>query len=721
MERAEIGVITVPPYQKVFKYQKALIKLFKEKKYDIVHSHINALSVFPLKAAKKAGIKVRIAHSHSTSNKVEWKKNLIKSMLIPFSKVYANKYMCCSELAGRYLFGDKAYDDGKVYILNNAIDMENFKFNEYTRKNVREELKVSDDTLVIGHVGRFVEQKNHIFLIDIFKNLHDKNSNSVLVLIGQGPLQDKMKEKVRSLGLVDSVRFLGQRDDIYRLYNGFDAFCFPSLYEGLGIVLIEAQANGLPCIASSEVPEVVKKTDNFKFVGLNDEVEKWSESILNSKRLNAVGNFDGYDIEEEVKKLECIYKSKKNIAIISSGFMPIPPSKGGAVENLIYEWIKNNELNYKIDFRVFSIYDEEAKKVSKNYKNTDFDFIKIPFLIKVLDLLIFNTSKYIFRKENTYTYRYLLQRLYFLKAESKSLKKNDFDSVILENHPTQYMVFKWHKNYIKYSGKYYYHAHNEMPGLYGCESVIKNTVKFLCVSEYIKKAIKEKTNIIDDNKYEILYNCVDIEKFQKKIDEKEIENLKLKYGLKDKKVIAFAGRLIKDKGVAELIKAFKLFLNNQSNKENYKLLIIGAPLYNTNIETEYEKELIMLIEDIKENVIFSGYVNYDDMPKMYRMANVVILPSIWNEPAGMTMLETIATGVPLITTNSGGIAEYVRNSGAIIVENDKNLISNLSKEINNILSNKDDLDFLKEKETKYAEFFNSKDYLDKLYEKVGWK
>ena len=123
-------VILIPPYQKVFKYQKELIRIFKENNYKIVHSHINTLSIFPLRAAKKAGVKVRIAHSHSTTNKKEWKKNLLKQVLRPFSKVYATNYMCCSELAGRWLFGDKTYDSGQVYLLNNAINLDKFKYNE---------------------------------------------------------------------------------------------------------------------------------------------------------------------------------------------------------------------------------------------------------------------------------------------------------------------------------------------------------------------------------------------------------------------------------------------------------------------------------------------------------------------------------------------------------------------------------------------------------------
>lgn len=307
-------VILIPPYQKIFKYQKELIRIFKENNYKIVHSHINVLSVFPLRAAKKAGVPVRIAHSHSTTNKKEWKKNLVKQILRPFSKVYANKYMCCSDLAGRWLFGNKTYDEGKVYLLNNAIDTDKFKYDEEVRKEKRKELNIDDDTFVIGHIGRFVAQKNHEFLIDVFNEVHKEKENSILLLVGQGPLQLKIKEKVEELNLSDSVIFLGQRNDVNELYQAMDLFLFPSLYEGLGMVLIEAQCSGLPCVVSTEVPIISKVTNLLNFIDLRKPDFLWKQEII--QKCNYVikrrGNEkiiknNGYEIEIESKKLMIKY------------------------------------------------------------------------------------------------------------------------------------------------------------------------------------------------------------------------------------------------------------------------------------------------------------------------------------------------------------------------------------------------------------------------------
>lgn len=312
-------VILIPPYQKIFKYHKELKKILKEGNYKIVHSHINTLSVFSLFAAKCAGVPVRIAHSHSTTNKKEKKKNLLKQILRPFSKVFATDYMCCSELAGRWLFGNKEYDNGNVYLLNNAIDLDKFKYDEKLRKEKRKELNIKEDTLVIGHVGRFVEQKNHRFLIDIFNEIHKKNKNSILLLAGQGPLMEEMKEKVKILGIEDSVIFLGQRNDINELYQAFDVFCLPSLYEGLPVVGVEAQATGLLCIFSDDMTKETKVLDTTRFMSLDDIAEVWATIVLNDyskfKRYDTTSEITkkDFNIKKEAKKVTEIYEKHKII------------------------------------------------------------------------------------------------------------------------------------------------------------------------------------------------------------------------------------------------------------------------------------------------------------------------------------------------------------------------------------------------------------------------
>ena len=307
-------VYLIPPYQKIVKYHKELKKILKKNNYKIVHSHINTLSVFPLYAAKKAGVPVRIAHSHSTTNKKEWKKNLMKQFLRPFSKMFATDYMCCSELAGRWLFGNKEYDKGNVYLLNNAIDLDRFKYDKKLRDKKRKELNISDDTVVIGHVGRFVEQKNHRFLVDIFSEIHKENNNSLLLLVGQGPLMNEIKEKVKELNLTENVKFLGQRNDVDELYQAFDVFCLPSLYEGLPVVGVEAQATGLLCILSDEMTKETKVLETTKFLSLNTSAKEWSEVLLkefkvfNRKNTKEEISRNNFNIKKETKKVEKLYE-----------------------------------------------------------------------------------------------------------------------------------------------------------------------------------------------------------------------------------------------------------------------------------------------------------------------------------------------------------------------------------------------------------------------------
>lgn len=282
-------MILCPPYQKLAKYLKFLKRLFREKKYRIVHSNINTLSIFPLYAAKKVGVPVRIAHSHSTSNPREWKKNLIKNALRPFSKVWATDYFACSELAGRYLFGNKAFDKGEVKIIRNAIDVEKFKFDPEARKKLRKEIGIADDDFVIGHIGRFVEQKNHRFLIDVFAEVKKKEEKAKLVLVGQGPLREEIEQKVKDLGLEKDVCFLGQRSDTNKLYSVFDVFCLPSLYEGLPVVGVEAQANGVSCVFSDRITKETVVNKNVELIDIDNnpyEIAKTVSNILKRTKIN---------------------------------------------------------------------------------------------------------------------------------------------------------------------------------------------------------------------------------------------------------------------------------------------------------------------------------------------------------------------------------------------------------------------------------------------------
>ena len=307
LEQLGAGITFIPPYSKPISYHKALYKAFKEKKYKIVHAHLSTMSVFPLFAAWRAGVPVRICHNHTTAYWGEGIKTLLKYILRPFNKVFATDYFACGETAGRWMYGNRCFDCGKVTVMPNAIDTQKFTYDPEARLALRKELGIPQDAFVVGHVGRFMYQKNHSFLIDIFAELQKEKSDTRLLLIGEGELMGQAKEKVQGLGIEKSVIFTGARSDVNKLYSVMDVFCLPSFYEGMPVVAWEAQANGLPCVFSDKVSKEVEQGGNCCFLNLTQAPDKWASVLLKSgKRMeNHVP-----DIQKETKQLKFLYQQK---------------------------------------------------------------------------------------------------------------------------------------------------------------------------------------------------------------------------------------------------------------------------------------------------------------------------------------------------------------------------------------------------------------------------
>lgn len=287
-------------------------KIIKKGKYDIVHSHMNLMNFIPLFCAMICGVKVRISHSHIAKKDKSFLYTCFANICKILTKTFATDFFACGEEAAMYMYGKKMLSNKKISIINNAIDINKFQFNKKVRKEIRGRLNI-EDKLVIGHIGRFTEQKNHHKLIEIFKEINQIEKQSVLLLIGTGELENQIRKRVLDLNLENSVLFLGARSDINELYQAMDVFVFPSLYEGLGIVAIEAQAAGLPCIVADTVPKEAFITDLIQTVSLNDYAKEWSKKILiaskNENRKNTQNDIQnaGYDIKIEAKKLEQKY------------------------------------------------------------------------------------------------------------------------------------------------------------------------------------------------------------------------------------------------------------------------------------------------------------------------------------------------------------------------------------------------------------------------------
>ena len=312
-ELIEMGAryFVVPPYQKLFQHVSKLIELFHKNGYLIVHSSMNTLAPISLFCAWRAGVPIRINHNHSTAGKGERKKNILKYLLRPFSKCFATHFAACSRYAGEWLFGRKMVASGKVRILNNAIDVDRFQYNENVRARVRASFGL-EGHFVIGHVGRFCYQKNQEKLIEIFRAVYDADQSARLMLVGIGEDEERIREMARELGLEKQVLFLGARNDVNELYQAMDVFVFPSRYEGLGLAAIEAQTAGLPCVLSTRLPVDASIISETEMLDLEESVQTWTATVFRKKGCirrdtSAEIAMHGFDIRNEAKVLEEFY------------------------------------------------------------------------------------------------------------------------------------------------------------------------------------------------------------------------------------------------------------------------------------------------------------------------------------------------------------------------------------------------------------------------------
>lgn len=398
-----------------------------------------------------------------------------------------------------------------------------------------------------------------------------------------------------------------------------------------------------------------------------------------------------------------------NLAIITSGYFPVPASKGGAIETLIENLINENEKRGLFQFTIFSSYDKEASVIAGNYKNTNVIFIKIPGIIKVIDLAIYHLCKDILKKHKSMSYRYLCQRLFFIFKTAILLRKNNYDKVLLENHSSLYLVLKLFRNAEKFKGRYYYHLHNVVTNDYRCLEIIQGTKSVIGVSNYILDTFRDfigPSNI----DYRILRNCVDQEKFQITISDAQKALLREKYNISPKdRILLFTGRLNEEKGIRELLYAFK-----KIDQKNVKLLVVGAYYYDSGMSSPFEDEIHRLFESESENIIFTGFVPYDKIPELYAISDIVVIPSMWDDPAPLTVIEALTSGKPLITTKSGGIPEYANENCAIILSRD-NIIETLSKSIDDLLNEKEKCNQLSVKAFEHTKKWNAETYFNDFF------
>jgi glycosyltransferase involved in cell wall biosynthesis len=291
---------------------KKLWKLFfkEHSEYKILHSHVRSYASLYLPIARKFGLKT-IIHSHNTSSG-KGIKAIVKWFMQRGLRNKVDYYFACSDVAGKWLFGEEIVKQPNYFVLKNAIDVEKYKFSELSRKKVRDEFNLKDK-FIIGHVGRFHPQKNHLFLLDVFARIHKKHPESILMLVGTGEMLNLVKERVVDLDLDDSVIFTGSRADVNELLSAFDVFLFPSLFEGLPVTLVETQAAGLVSLVSDTVTKEIAMSGLIQYIPINRGVEPWIEAVekcsVNRRDFSDKIRKEGYDIFTTSKNLEIFYKS----------------------------------------------------------------------------------------------------------------------------------------------------------------------------------------------------------------------------------------------------------------------------------------------------------------------------------------------------------------------------------------------------------------------------
>ena len=311
-------IYRMPPIypQNFVRYKRMLKEFFDEHtEYQVIHSHMSELGYFAFVEAKRHGIPKRICHAHNApdfrhENLIQYIKLIPRYYFIRRIRHLTTDFFVCSHIAGLWLFGKKRQD--KFVFMRNAIETENFLYNAGEANVIRKKLGITSQRLIC-HVGRFNKQKNHSFLIDIFKEILDNDPDSILLLVGDGELRKEIEDKVNRLHLQDHVRFLGVREDVPQLLKASDLLLFPSYYEGLSVVLVEAQATGITCVVTNSLAEeTIICKDQMKLFSLQRSAKEWADIVLKSKsgkRENAmtIMKEKGWDVGVNAKWLQDFY------------------------------------------------------------------------------------------------------------------------------------------------------------------------------------------------------------------------------------------------------------------------------------------------------------------------------------------------------------------------------------------------------------------------------
>lgn len=381
----------------------------------------------------------------------------------------------------------------------------------------------------------------------------------------------------------------------------------------------------------------------------------------------------------------------KRVGFLCLAKYPVPSVKGGAVETLVTNLLDENEKSHLLDLVVFSFGDKDAESQSETYKNAEFFFIKKSFVRKVLNRVYCKLVR-MFGKEESLYYQNL----------KRNIKESRVSAIVLEASSGYASKLKRDFPTIKL----FFHVHNIPEQEEVVPSFVKSIDGCFCISQFIQNETIKRLRVTPQ-KVSLLYNSVDLQQFcPVTIEERERLRMRQGFGVDDK-IIIYAGRLQPYKGIKQLLEAFC-----KINDPNIKLLIVGSSFFSLSKPTSFMRELKILSQEKEDRISFTGFVPHQQIQEYYQMADIAVLPSMWDEPFGLTCLEALACGLPVITTKSGGLPEIVTPKCGTLLERDSHIIDNIHSNILTLLNNQSLLSSMSLEARLRAERFDSKDYFN---------
>lgn len=607
--------------QNYFKYKKALNKFFREhNEYVAIHGHLIRTAFLYHKIARKYGIKCFISHAHNNAVASGF-INKLGTFTSKLAIKHTTDFFSCSDEATEFYFNKIP-----ATVIKNGIQLEKYEYNPSTREALRKELNIQDK-FVVGHIGRFSDQKNHTFMLDIFSKILQKNSNAVLALIGEGPNFEKIKEKASALGISQQVMFLGTKSNVYDYLQAMDAFLLPSLFEGLGIVLIEAQATGLPCITSKDVvSSLATVTPLITHVSLESSAEVWADKVLEhascytrTSHTKEVAQA-GFDIVQQAKELQEFYISKSHKKVLVFGMT----ENYGGVESFIMSYFRNMDRS-KITFDFLCYSDNPA------YKD---EILSLGGNIMVCppQKRFFANRHFISRLKKHSLFEYEAVHLHLCSISDltlvKAAKKAGVKKRIMHSHNTDFMGGKLRKYlHLYYKNKCYKYL----------------THFFACSPAAGKWFFGDK--VLKMPTYKVINNAVNTEKF--KFNTEVREDIRRELEMQDNVIYGHVGRFHFQKNHLFLLDIFAEVVKQQPEA---RLVLIGDGDEKENILAHAKK--LGIFDKINLLGLKSNVCDYMQAMDMF------LLPSLF-EGLAIVLVEAQATGLPCVI--SEGIAPDYAN------------------------------------------------------------